>query len=221
MINDAGVVYIYIYDLLEQYSTGDYVNMAVKHCRNRENAAMFRGITYTDASFEIRRTASGKPYFPDCENIRFSVSHSGAFFVCALSEQNIGVDLERRSKLPGESDVDTSIRLCKIADRFFHPNEAVLIKTDPMTRFYEVFTAKESYVKYLGTGFDDAAAENSILPDPGLLPSCHQSEGAVSWKSADVQFWQTVYLGDYVLCFCTAGSNMIPKVNIIDLRHLR
>ena len=219
MMNDACVVYIYIFDLLEQYSTKDYVNMAVQHCLNCENAEMLLGMMYTDAMFEIRRTASGKPYFQNCGDIGFSVSHSGEYFVCALTNRNIGVDIERRSKLSGESDADASGRLCKIANRFFHPDEAALISENPMTRFYEVFTAKESYVKYKGTGFDDTLGENSILPMRSTLPSCHKSMGAVGWRSAEVQFWQTVYQNDYVLCFCTDDSSIPPTVNIIALEH--
>lgn len=49
---------------------------------------------YTVDSLEILRTSEGKPYFAGHE-AEFSISHSGPWAVCAISEGPVGVDIER------------------------------------------------------------------------------------------------------------------------------
>ena len=39
------------------------------------------------------RTSEGKPYFAE-ETVEFSLSHSGEWAVCALSDSAVGVDVE-------------------------------------------------------------------------------------------------------------------------------
>ena len=40
------------------------------------------------------RTERGKPYFPHAPQLHFSISHSGAYWSCALSDQTVGFDLQ-------------------------------------------------------------------------------------------------------------------------------
>ena len=74
----------------------------------------------------------GKPYLADRDDIHFSLSHSGTWAVCALSDAPVGVDIER----PRNMD--------KIARLF--PNA----KTQD--DFLRLWTAKEAYLKLLGCG---------------------------------------------------------------------
>lgn len=43
---------------------------------------------------EMSRTAKGKPYFPQYPDLHFSLSHSGELSLCALSEKEVGCDIE-------------------------------------------------------------------------------------------------------------------------------
>lgn len=44
-------------------------------------------------NYDIKRSKNGKPYIE--EEIYFSLSHTDAFTVCAVSDKNIGIDAER------------------------------------------------------------------------------------------------------------------------------
>lgn len=49
---------------------------------------------YDPKAMTLLRTAEGKPYLAKCP-LHLSLSHSGPFAVCALSDQPVGVDIER------------------------------------------------------------------------------------------------------------------------------
>lgn len=44
---------------------------------------------------EIARTQQGKPYFPDYPDVHFNISHTGGAVLVGISDQPIGVDIER------------------------------------------------------------------------------------------------------------------------------
>lgn len=88
----------------------------------------------------------GKPYFADLPQFHFSLSHSGSMVLCAVSEYEIGCDVERIR--------DYKERLAK---RFFHPQEidALEAQTDAEAKrllFYRIWTLKESFLKATGRG---------------------------------------------------------------------
>lgn len=80
----------------------------------------------------------GAPYFKTLENIHLSISHSNNIVVVAISKHSVGVDIEYVLK-----DVDYN----KLANRLFNINESSKIHT--LNDFYDVWTKKESYLKYL------------------------------------------------------------------------
>ena len=87
--------------------------------------------------------ANGKPYFED-GSVCFSLSHSGNFAVCAVSDCEVGVDIEA----PRQNTL-------KIAKRFFTESEYERIaKSDkPDELFCRLWVIKESYIKATGDGF--------------------------------------------------------------------
>jgi len=48
----------------------------------------------------IERGEKGKPRFPDCPHICFNLSHSHGAVVCAIHDEEIGVDVERLRPAP-------------------------------------------------------------------------------------------------------------------------
>lgn len=69
--------------------------------RRALSAGAHRLLTYalSEAGYEpqamsLLRTAQGKPYLANCP-LHLSLSHSGPFAVCALSDRSVGVDIER------------------------------------------------------------------------------------------------------------------------------
>ena len=91
----------------------------------------------------ILRQPKGKPFAADCP-LHFNISHSGGYVACAISEQPLGIDLERNRG----SDLRVARRICS-------PRELAWLapdQPDAPRRFLQIWTAKEAYVKYLGTG---------------------------------------------------------------------
>ena len=95
--------------------------------------------------FSLKYGENGKPYLAD-NAVFFNLSHSENTVICAVSEREIGVDVEK----VGEVDLE-------IARRFFHRDEFELLEKLPTNEekremFYRLWTLKESFVKALGKG---------------------------------------------------------------------
>ncbi len=94
------------------------------------------------------RNENGKPYIKNAPNFHYNISHSGRWALCAISAKEIGADIEQMKPINMEV-------LRRIAtDREI---EAVEQKTgqERDKAFYTLWTAKESYLKYLGLGIFD------------------------------------------------------------------
>ena len=91
------------------------------------------------------RTESGKPFVTNARAF-FSVSHSKEMVVCAVDDQEIGVDAEFIR------DIDLSITriACTEKDKEFIFSSDD--KNEQINRFFTVWTAKEAYFKFIGTG---------------------------------------------------------------------
>jgi 4'-phosphopantetheinyl transferase len=96
-----------------------------------------------EKSGRIVRNANGKPYFEDSTLPQFSISHSGGVSVAACSDFSVGIDIELIS-----TDRDHK----RIADRFFTKAELDTFYNNgsDTKSFFEIWTRKEAYVKYLG-----------------------------------------------------------------------
>lgn len=96
-------------------------------------------------TYRIARGEKGKPFIVGREDVFFNLSHSGEYVVCAVSDREIGVDIEKRAKARME-----------VAGRFFHEREVRVltslhgIKQDQL--FFNYWSVKESYLKYTGMG---------------------------------------------------------------------
>ena len=91
---------------------------------------------------EIKKGPHGKPYFPGTD-IHFNKSHSGDFKVLAIAETPVGVDIEKVRK----ADL-------RVAKRFCENEYNYITQKDSEHRFFEVWTKKEAYLKYKGTGLN-------------------------------------------------------------------
>jgi 4'-phosphopantetheinyl transferase len=93
---------------------------------------------------EIQFTAgpNGKPELKN-QSIKFNYSHSGSQIVLAVSEKQIGIDIEKIHK-----------NKLRVADRFFSQEEIDYIQEcpDKDQAFTRLWTIKEAYLKYIGTG---------------------------------------------------------------------
>lgn len=113
-----------------------------------------------DVSFnEIRfcRTALGKPYWND--DIHFNISHSGKWILCGIAASPIGVDTEHIKPVMLEN-VETVLT----------ERERQIITESPEKDelFYRIWSAKESYLKAIGKGFNISANEIEYDPLEGV-----------------------------------------------------
>lgn len=90
--------------------------------------------------------SNGKPYIEGAEKLYFNLSHSGEKMMCAVSEREIGCDVEQ-------------IKDCRmrVAEHFFCESEYRFIqaqKTEEERRdmFFRFWTLKESFMKATGLG---------------------------------------------------------------------
>ena len=92
------------------------------------------------------RSEKGKPFAVGL-SAAFSVSHSGAFVLCAVSDKPVGADIQEHHPV---SDKLIS-RVCTARELAFVAEDGIS-QEEKLQRFFRVWTGKEAYSKYLGTG---------------------------------------------------------------------
>lgn len=115
----------------------------------------------------------GKPRLADRPELRFNLSHSGRFAVCALSDREVGVDVEE-AREAGEA---LFRRVCTQREL------AAMEGLEPerrQDRFFQLWTAKESFLKYLGTGLSRPAKGVEVELEPALSLSWEGRPQAVA-----------------------------------------
>ena len=154
---------IYLYDTLENYSDEQYL----KHLNalpvwRREKALQYKKLDDRKCSVlafvllqralrdeysiteipEFVYNEFGKPSLPNMP-IHFSLSHCKDAVACAVSDHNIGIDVE--SIVPYNPDV--ARRVCSPAEL-----EMLEKSTNKDVEFIKIWTAKEAVSKYEGMG---------------------------------------------------------------------
>jgi 4'-phosphopantetheinyl transferase len=95
---------------------------------------------------------------PQVRALSFSLSHTRGCVACAIaSKVALGVDVER---------IDQSQRVQEIADRYFSEKEAAWLCKCPdelrNTRFAELWTLKEAFLKAMGLGLSGSLTDVSF-----------------------------------------------------------
>lgn len=88
----------------------------------------------------------GKPYISNHENIHFNLSNSHEMVLCAISDMEIGIDIEY---------IDPEIDLT-LAKNYFHNEEYenIMNAENKAEEFFKYWVLKESYMKYTGLGMN-------------------------------------------------------------------
>lgn len=130
-------------------------------------------------SFTVSYGEFGKPYFGDCPDFGFNISHSGGYVVLAFGmDVALGVDVER---------IKTDFDVLPIAQNFFSSTEIESLRRTPKANrymaFYRLWTRKESFVKAKGSGlsFPLASFSVSMGEEAQLL--------ATEWNPAECDEW--------------------------------
>ena len=95
---------------------------------------------------KLDETENGKPYAKNVK-IHFNLTHTENLVLCAVSDNAVGIDAEKKRFVN-----------VGVAQKYFTQKEREYIsenKLKEVTRFFEIWTKKEAYVKMLGTGVRD------------------------------------------------------------------
>lgn len=100
---------------------------------------------------------AGKPYLAGEDGVFFSLAHSGNYALCAVSDHEIGADIETVRKID-----------LHLAKRCFCRSEADLIAAqttdeEKQAQFFRFWTLKESFLKATGLGLRVPLNEVEIL----------------------------------------------------------
>jgi len=99
----------------------------------------------------------GKPHVRHGEGVRYNVSHSGSWVVCAVGRHEVGVDVQRVRPIS-----------LGISERYFSPAEHADLLARPeaerLACFYGLWVLKESYVKAIGRGLSVPLDDFTVRP---------------------------------------------------------
>ena len=112
------------------------------------------------ANIPIQTTQDGKPYL-ERSGLRFNVSHSGNRLLCGIARNfQIGIDIQQIYSI---ENIDT------ISRNYFSEGERNYLRSQPSDQlkdhFFSIWTAKEAYLKAIGSGFQESPIRISTLPD--------------------------------------------------------
>lgn len=131
-------------------ATGENPGNLTERSRLRRETALgivARHLGLPAAAVTIGRDAKGRPLIerPEGTGLHLSLATRAGLVAVALAERPVGVDVER---------VD---RLQNVPDAALHPEETAMLRRLPEGErplaFARLWSAKEAYVKALGTGF--------------------------------------------------------------------
>lgn len=107
----------------------------------------------SDLYFETKKL--GKPFIKGMKDFHFNISHTKNAVAVAFSLNEVGIDVEKVREFDE-----------KIVKRFFTENEKHYVlsgQKNANQRFFEVWTKKEAYVKYLGDGLNMSMRSFDVL----------------------------------------------------------
>lgn len=126
---------------------------------------------------EISRFEGGKPYLVGHPSIDFNISHTSGMVMCGITDNGkIGVDVDHIRKV----HKNVALKVYNEAE-INYINE---IEECYENRFFEIWTKKEAYTKYLGTGL------RNNLTDINMLSKEHSND-LLFWN--EEQFFFSVY----------------------------
>ena len=129
----------------------------------------------------------GKPYFLHALQLHFNLSHSGRHWLCAFSGAPVGLDVQQHRACQKQA----------LARRFFSSAECAFLERTAYVPFFDLWCAKESYLKYTGEGLS------------GLTAVCTVSQGCVFPSVPGVHLQLLPLFAGYSVCVCTAAPAKI------------
>lgn len=139
----------------------------------------------------------GKPYIENIPGVHFNLSHSGHYVVSALSSEPVGIDIETIKPI----DI-------AIAKRFFTQDEYKYIHNskngNELTRFYEIWTMKESHIKWEGIGLSKPLNSFSVL----------------NLRLNSYPYYYCILKNNEVVCYTCTVEKQVPVTKHMQIKEL-
>lgn len=154
-------------------------------------------------------TYLGKPYFLNAPDIHFNISHSSEKVAVAVSDMEVGCDMEMLA------DIEPAV-----AERFFSRDEYEAVMSADDARgsreaFFRYWTLKESYMKAVGKGMYLPPDSFAVLPDAS-------GDFSVSGNQIDTgfAFHTPSAIPGYACALCCRPECGAPEIEIIPEHRL-
>ena len=178
----------------EDYLRSLYGEILVRYLVNKK-------FSISNSQIRINYSEYGKPYIENLKNFQFNISHSGDWVVCAYGKENIGVDIEK---------IETAY--LDISEMYFSESEHRMLceksKNEQNIYFYQLWTLKESYLKYIGKGLSVSLNSFSIIEN--------NKKFYIKGLENNVILKQYKFNNDYIISVCSKEkcNNEIKKISM-------
>ena len=170
----------------DQHGTAELLlNRSLEQCTNVQTPVQYH------------RNEHGKPYLTDTSEIYVNWSHSGDYVLCAVSDSEVGIDLQKMDREPGNNLVRKALTLQE------QKAYEQMAPERQKKRFYEYWSVKESFLKALGTGFYTSLARFQVnFEERNLVIEQQINTKAYACQLLDFRE------SDYVAAVCVENSRI-------------
>lgn len=148
----------------------------------------------------------GKPHLIEFSDLHFSISHSNKWVVCGWSKNVIGIDIEEIK------NIDINIvksQFCKSEYEYILTGD----RNERIRRFIQLWTLKESYIKFEGKGLNIPLNSFCIRAEDNVF----SLETQISEKTLYLK--QIEFSKDYFLAECCCDDSCI-EIRELSLNEL-
>ncbi len=146
---------------------------------------------------ETTNQETNRPYLVAYPGFHYSISHSGKYVICAVSDMPIGADIQEYKEI-SVSVIDRV--LCADEKEIY---ERIPSAAEKQRTFFEIWSAHESYVKMTGEGMK------------GLRTVCYQMDcnTICSLTGERLAYIEVLnFLVDYAICICDRHGIKIDNI---------
>lgn len=143
---------------------------------------------------KISTNEFGKPVADNGK--KFNISHSGQYVLFALSENEVGCDIQKVGY----------VRATEMAKIIFCDEEIKLLNNSPdkLKTFFDLWTKKESFLKCIGSGFHRSG--KSV-----------DTSGNTFEENGQKYYFKTFCFSDYVITVCSVKNDFPSYIQFLDL----
>ena len=159
----------------------DQRDFAVAHALLRRALTQHEGVPPSPWVFQTG--PQGKPFLAPAQSaLEFNLAHTRGLVACALTKARmVGVDVE---------SIERAVNCDEIAERYFSDREILALQecrgAERQTRFIELWTLKEAYLKAIGAGLSNPLGDFGfeLRGTSGLQFSAPPGTASTDWRFA-------------------------------------